>query len=90
MLTSAALKLPRSMDLLNCMVNTEFTGTFTCPLCTLLFRTYACVKSGCPAVVKVVVVVATLLPAWLVTPLTDIVMTVLGGNGACGVTDTRV
>jgi len=38
------------------------------------------VKSGCAAVVKVVVVAATLLPAWLVTPFTASVIPVLAAK----------
>src|ERR1039458_9594369 len=82
--TFDALKLPMSMGLLNCMLNTEFTGTFVWPFCTLLLITKGAVKSGCAAVVKLVEVVAALMPAWLVTPLTANVIAVLGGNGAWG------
>ena len=78
-----------SIGLLKVMLNTELTGTFVCPLNTLLLITCGAVKSGCAAVVKVVVVLATALPASLVTPLIVTVICVLGGSGACGMMETR-
>ena len=78
------------MGLLNCMLNTEFTGTLAWPLCTLAFTTYGATKSGPAMVVKVVLWLATATPASLVTPLIAIVITVLGSRGACGVIVTRV
>src|ERR1039458_6997386 len=88
--TFDALKLPMSMGLLNCMLNTEFTGTFVWPFCTLLLITKGAGKCGCAAVVKLVGKVAALMPAGLVTPFTASVITVLGGNGAWGTIITRV
>src|ERR1700690_3123259 len=87
--TVAPFRLPTSIALLNCMVNTEFTGTLVCPFCTLALITEDGVKSGCAAVVKFVFVLATDLPATLVTPLIVTVICVLGGRGAKGVMETR-
>ena len=52
-----------SIGLLKVMVNAELTGTFVCPLTTLLLTTYGAAKSGPASVLKCVVLVAAATPA---------------------------